>query len=279
MSGTVRDAWVYLGDDLWMPLANHHVSQDTPAPASLFGDLYVSAADYLSPSPMPASLEEAGSDPQRARELFLELQGTDFTSESAAVRYLESVYKLIEDYERIGYAQRYAWLVKSVAEKYNLRYRVEDPFRLRFLLPGSFANLYDELHRRHAADRHLVELLGEFEQAFDAYLRDDSTTNLKTCIGKASNYVEGVVSTESGSHGTLGKMCDQLSVWPHNTIKESLKCIYGFCSDYPGIRHGSSSGGVHRELEARDLTLASLLLLTFSGYLSGGVDERAVLGV
>jgi hypothetical protein len=277
VSGALRQAWSYLESDLWAPLADYTSGRET-APTSLFGDLYNAAVEYVSPPPTPMSLEQASSDPERARQLFLELRGGDFVSESAIVIYLEQVYKLVEEYEIVGYAARFVRLMTLVQQKYNLRYRVEDPFELRFLLPGSFVNLYDELHRHHAADPHLSGLLAEFEVAFDGYVRKDNVVNLKTCIAKASLYVEGVVGVANGTTGTLGSMCDQLQLWPHNTIRESLKKIYGFCSDYPGIRHAGNPGAVHRALEARDLTLASLLLLSFSGYISGDVDERTVLG-
>ncbi|MBK9137428.1 MAG: hypothetical protein IPM17_01465 [Verrucomicrobia bacterium] len=54
---------------------------------------------------------------------------------------------------------------------------------------------------------------------------------------------------------------------------------YGFCSDYPNIRHAGNPKGVLRPLAARDATGLSVLLLAFSGYLSPNVDEQIVLGV
>jgi hypothetical protein len=67
--------------------------------------------------------------------------------------------------------------------------------------------------------------------------------------------------------------------WPHDKIRESLVNLYHFCSDYPGIRHPGTPANARRSLEIRDATLASLLLLSFSGYLSSHLDERAVLGI
>jgi hypothetical protein len=276
--GTLRSVWEYLVVDLWEQLASFE-SNEASAPTSLFSDLYLAAEEYLLPRPTLASREEASNDPERARELFMSLRGTDFASESDIVFYLEAVHGVIADYEIDSYADRYVQLVEQVLDKYNLRYRVVEPFALRFLLPGSFANLYEELRRHHAANSHLSSLLLEFEQAFDRYIRTESVENLKTCISKASIYTEGVAGVAQKSSGTLGELCDKLQVWPHKTVGKSLKDIYGFCSDYPGIRHAGSPGGALRELEARDLTLASLLFLSFSGYLSGEVDAGAVLGV
>jgi len=164
-------------------------------------------------------------------------------------------------------------------KKFNLRYRLEEPFVLRFLLPGSFSNLYAELQRLNSGNAHLHGLLTDFEKSFDSYIRKLDPTDLKTCISKASNYAEGLASASHGSAGTLGALCNQLTDWPHDKIKESLQSLYKFCSDYPGIRHAGNPAGVRRALAARDVTLASLLLLSFSGYLSPNIDENVVLGI
>ena len=97
----------------------------------------------------------------------------------------------------------------------------------------------------------------------------------------ASNYVEGLASVTAGIPpvgNTLGPLVSRLTDWPHDKIRESLVNLYHFCSDYPGIRHPGTPANARRSLEIRDATLASLLLLSFSGYLSH-LDERAVLGI
>ena len=195
------------------------------------------------------------------------------------MRFLEDAYFVLTDYEIEGFATSYSRAVAGVLQKFNLRYRVDQPFTLRFLLPGSFANLYEELHRLSHDSTHLFGLLADFEKAFDRYVQTQDDTDLKTCIGKASNYAEGIASHTCGEHLTLGALADQLSDWPHDEVRDALKSIYKFCSDYPGIRHWGNPEGVHRELAIRDVTLASLLLLSFSGYLSPLLDERVVLGV
>ena len=44
-------------------------------------------------------------------------------------------------------------------------------------------------------------------------------------------------SKSDGTTDTLGVICNRWACWPHITVRESLKKLYGFCSDYPGIRH------------------------------------------
>jgi hypothetical protein len=278
MSGTLRQAWDYFTADLWEPLADYS-AKDAVAPSGLFGDLFESADYYLSPHPAGTELEEARNNTDKARQRFLALKGTDFTSESAIVHFLEEVRNVIADYEITGYEDFYRRLLRDILHKYNLRYRLDDPFILRFLLPGSFTNLYAELHRLNIGNGHLAGLLTDFEKAFDRYARTQDPTDLKTCIGNASKYVEGLAGTTCGKSGSLGDLCKEIKDWPHSAVQAALTKLYGFCSDYPGIRHAGNPAGVRRDLNARDVTLASLLLLSFSGYLSQDIDEQVILGI
>jgi hypothetical protein len=195
------------------------------------------------------------------------------------VLFLEEAHDVIAEYEIVGFDESYQRMLQEALRKLNLRYRLDEPFTLRFLLPGSFSNLYSELHRLNVGNGHLAGLLMDFEKAFDRYARNQDATDLKTCISKASNYAEGLASFTRGSPGTLGAMCDQLTDWPHDRVRDALKSLYKFCSDYPGIRHAGDPAGVRRVLATRDVTLASLLLLSFSGYLSPNIDENIVLGI
>ena len=278
MSGNLRHAWEYLALELWEPLADYSV-KDAAAPPDLYSDLFAAADEFLAPRPTDSELEQARNDPDKARQRFLALKGSDFASESAIVRFLEAARDVIAEYEIPGFEVLYRRLLRDALRKFNLRYRLDEPFILRFLLPGSFTNLYNELHRLNTGNGHLTDLLTDFEKAFDHYARTQDPTDLKTCIAKASNYTEGLASVTHGTAGTPGALCDQLTDWPHDRVKEALKSLYKFCSDYPGIRHGGLPTGVHRDLAMRDVTLASFLLLSFSGHLSPIVDERVVLGL
>lgn len=277
MTGSLRQAWIYSPADLWEPLAAYSI-KETSAPPDLFNDLFKAVDEFLSVATPETQFEEIRNDPAVARANFLALKGTDFTSESDIVAFLEATHEVITDYDLPGYEDFFKRLLRDFLRKYNLRYRLDEPFALRFLLPGSFTNLYAELHRLNAINPHLASLLTDFEHAFDAYIRNQSETNLKTCIAKASNFAEGLASATHGSPGTLGALCDRLGDWPHDKVKESLQNLYKFCSDYPGIRHAGTPGNARRALSSKDLTVASLLLMSYSGYLSPVVNERTVLG-
>ena len=277
MSGSLRPAWEHLAAELWEPLAEFS-TQNTVAPPGLFSDLFAAADEFLAPRPTGIELAEARNDPEKARQRFLSLKGTDFSSESALVHFLEEAHGVIVDYEIPGLDTFYWRLLRDAIRKFNLRYRLDEPFALRFLLPGSFTNLYAELHRVSVSNGHLAELLMDFEKAFDRYARTQDPTDLKASIGNASKYLEGLAGATCGKSGALGDLCKELKDWPHNAVRTALGNLYGFCSDYPGIRHAGNPAGVRRDLATRDLTLASLLLLSFSGYLSREIDEQVVLG-
>jgi hypothetical protein len=278
MTGSLRRAWDDLGPEVWEPLGDYSNNEEV-APPDLFSDLFALADDYLSPGPTASELEEARNAPDTARQYFLSLTGTDFTSESDIVLFLEEADGVISDYDLAGLSELYRRLLRAAFTKFNLRYRLDDPFIVRFLLPGTFSNMYNEIQRINSMNAHLAGLLEDFEKAFDRYARTQDPTDLKTCIGKASNYAEGLASVTHGTPGTLGAICNSLTDWPHDKVKEALQHLYKFCSDYPGIRHAGNPAGVRRALATRDLTMASMLIISFSGYLSPQFDERAVLGL
>jgi hypothetical protein len=126
---------------------------------------------------------------------------------------------------------------------------------------------------------YLADLLNDFEKSFDRYARDQDSSNLKNCIANASKYVEGLAGVTCGKSGSLGDLCKDIKDWPHSAVQNALGNLYGFCSDYPGIRHAGNPAGVRRDLATRDVTLASLLLLSFSGYLAPTLDEKVVFGL
>jgi len=290
MTGSFRKAWAYTPADLWELLAAHTgkalSGTDVAAPDDLFSDLFAAADDYFGVSTPETVFEECRNDPVAARFRFLAIKGTDFASESDIVFFLEAARDVIADYEVPGFEDCYKRLLRGFLHKYNLRYRLDEnpggEIVLRFLLPGSFTNLYAELQRLNAGNRHLATLLGDFEHCFNLYVRSKHDTDLRNCVKAAASYAEGLASATSGypeKNNTLGALAHGLSDWPHDKVKESLIQLYGFCSDYPALRHSGHPDHAKRNLAARDVTVMSLLLLSFSGYLSPQLDEHAVLGV
>jgi hypothetical protein len=124
-----------------------------------------------------------------------------------------------------------------------------------------------------------LALWSDFEAAFDHYARIQGDSELRTSIAKTSNYLEGLASVTNGKAGTLGKLLDGLSDWPHDKVKEAVKNLYGFCSDYPGIRHAGTPTHKKRQLDRRDSVAINVSLMALAAYLSKGLDQGEMLGI
>src|SRR3546814_1851063 len=66
--------------------------------------------------------------------------------------------------------------------------------------------------------------------------------------------------------GQLGAMCGQINSWPHPTIKKALSTLYGFASEYPGIRHAGNPQSALREMRSEEHTseLQSLMRISYA---------------
>jgi hypothetical protein len=264
--GSLVDHWQYMWPDVWSVLA-----RSRRAPSDLFIGLYRIAIDPPEDEAAKKQFELVVNDPVGARAAFEQIRARDFGSEVSIIGFLESAFVTIQDFEVPRFENLYRYLARGFVKKYNLRYRIDDPFRVRLVLPGVFASFYEDLARANGTDPHLKNLLNNFELTFGSYARTKQTHDLNACISNAFIYAEGLAGKSSGKSGPLGKLCDCLKCWPHITIRESLKVLYGFRNDYPGLGHGSSHKGKLRDLEPRDAIVVCLLLLSFSGYLTNEV--------
>jgi hypothetical protein len=126
-------------------------------------------------------------------------------------------------------------------------------------------------------DAHLDSLMKEFENAIRDLRTDCSDGRIKTCIHKQVNLLEAIGRACPGVTETkLGGICNQLDTWPHAAIKASLKNLYGFASDYPGIRHGGTPASAIRDIEMRDMVAMSILLAGFMPYLTDQINADLV---
>jgi hypothetical protein len=258
--------------DVWNVL-----SRSRRAPPDLFIDLYRAVTDSLQNPPDYEQFELTMNDPMQARAAFEQIRQQDFGDELSVVGFLESAYVTIQNFEIPRFEKLYTYLVRGFIKKYNLRYRIDDPFRVRLVLPGVFASFYEDLTRVNSTDRHLAALMNNFEMAFGSYARTKQAHELNACVSSAFIYAEGLAGKTSGENDTLANLCDCLDCWPHVTIRESLKRLYGFRNDYPGLGHAGNPEGQLRELEPRDAIVVCLLLLSFAGYLTEEVRIDDIL--
>lgn len=266
MIGSLIDHWKYTWPDIWSVLF-----RSRKAPADLFVELYRTATDSFQNPPDYKQFELAMNDPVQARLAFELIRTSDFGDELSVVGFFESAFFAIQNFEIPRFEKLYRYLVRGFIKKYNLRYRIDDPFRMRLVLPGVFATFYEDLIRVNGTDANLMTVMRDFELSFGAYARTKQNHELNACISNAFIYAEGLAGRTSGETGTLSKLCDHLKCWPHAAIRESLKVLYGFRNDYPGLGHGSNFKGKLRNLEPRDAVVVCLLVLSFTGYLTNDV--------
>ena len=230
MIGSLTGHWKYTWPDVWCVLA-----RSRKAPSDLFIDLYRTAIEPPRDEVANKRFELIVNDPVRAQEAFEQIRAQDFGDELSIVGFLESAFTTIQDFEIPRFENLYKYLVRQFIRKYNLGYRVDDPFRVRLVLPGVFASFYEDLTRRNRSDPDLKTLMNTFEQAFGSYARNRQPHELIACISSAFVYAESIAGKSAGRIGPLGKLCDFLKCWPHSTLRESLKVLYGFRNDYPGL--------------------------------------------
>ncbi len=283
MRGRLVDAWKYTWLELWEPLEQSpHVSDD------IYLALYVELEKALKHR-LKTSKEdeehriyfETSTDPAKARTFIKELDGQKLAGDPELVVFFKNAYDVFSETDSEELCTEFVQLLDEFLNCHNLRYKLQySPFKLQPHLPGVFASLFTEILEATEKEVHLLGLMKDFEHSFYADSRSHSTTDMKTCIAKASMLVEGLGSVHPDSKGsTLGDLCDSIACWPHRALCEAEKKVYGFCSDYPGIRHAGNVRGKIRELELKDSIIVPLLLLTAAGYFLTWQNISEVIGI
>lgn len=273
MRGELVGVWGDTWSAIWLPIAELGAEHN-----DIFCELYRAAAECgaLRVAPTPEVLADAIDDPVQAMELFQGLTSDDFKDEYGAARLVEAAFDVFEELGGDALSNEYFLLLESFIVKYSLRYDLRRPCALCPTLPGMFAGLMRELRQRTSNDAHLNELMSDFEEAIRDIRSDQSSGRIKTCIQKQFNLFEALAGRcPEVTNNTLGRICDQLVSWPHTEVKEAVKRLYKFASDYPGIRHAGTPANALRDVDVRDLLAVSVVLAGFAPYLAHEVDSAS----
>lgn len=277
MRGELLPVWSETWRDIWSKLAKH-----PDAPEDLFSELYRELVQAFVTLPTPEALADVVGNPVSARAAFQRARTIRFRNERALVEFLERAHTVVADLGGDALVNRYFLLVESFLSKFSLRYDLRRPFTLHPTLPGVFARMVSELKAVTRADANLHQLMGDFEDSVRDLRGDASANRIKTCIQKQVNLLEAIGQMcPTVTENTLGKICDQLGtapnvIWPHDKVRDAMKDLYKFASDYPGIRHAGTPGSARRDIEMKDLVAISVLLAGFTPYLSHQVDSNIV---
>ena len=280
MHGELIGVWAETWREIWLPLIEPSlVEDDEDLPEYIFCELYRALAPALSSPPSVEDLADIIGNPVQSREAFEATTAYELAGESALVGFFEAMHDALEEMGGDESTNRYFNLLSGFIGKFSLRYDLRRPCVLCPTLPGLFASLVRDLRALASQDLHLDRLMKEYEDAVRDLRFGCTDGRIKTCIGKQFMVLEAIGGLDPVvTKNTLGDMCEQLNSWPHATIKDALKKLYGFASDYPGIRHGSSAKGALRAIEMRDMVAMSILLTGFTPYLERRLSADAIYG-
>jgi hypothetical protein len=273
MRGEFIGVWTDMWREVWSKLAKH-----ADAPPDLFCELFREIEPAFIVRLDPATeLSDIVDNPQQSRDAFRAIKPIKLTGERALLGFLERAHASMVDLGGDGLENRYYNLIAAFIEKYSLRYDLRRPFSLHPTLTGVFSKLLHELRILTSQDATLKTLMNDFEETIRDLKADTSPGRIKACIHRQMNLLEALAQRcPNVTAQTLGGMCDQVGSWPHVTIKEAMKKLYGFSSDYPGIRHAGNPAGALREIEMRDMVGMTVILAGFVPYLSNGLDALAL---
>lgn len=272
MRGEFIGVWSETWDDIWDVLAS-----EEGAPDDLFCELYRELSAALKGKLTPEQLADIIDDPVQSKNAFQNARAEEFVGERSLVGFFEGAHEVLNDLVGEALANHYFKLLAAFIDKYSLRYDLRRPCMVCPTLPGMFASLVRDLRAVTSQDVHLDTLMKEFEDAIRGLRVDRSDGHIKTCIQKQMNLLEAIGQACPGVTETeLGPICNQLGTWPHQAIKASLKSLYGFASDYPGIRHGGTPASAIRAIEMRDMVAMSILLFGFTPYLTDQLNADDV---
>ena len=310
MRGELLNVWDKVWSEIFVKLSKH-----ADAPTEIFSELY----DAVIPQPQPPTepdeptqygedgqltdpeeiaaeatyqaalqefnaarshYEQAVSGNTNARRWLRTELPLHITSESKALEALEAVHAKVRDISGDELTNRYFQLVEAFIDKYSLRYDLRRPFSMHPTLPGIFARMVLNLKLAAQNDAHLATAFHEFEDALRDLTAEQTPNRIKTCIAKQTNFLEAIGQVAPNVTGnTLGQICDQVGTWPHERIKDSVKNLYGFASNYPGIRHGGTPANQLREIEMRDLISVCVVLFGFSPYLTDQLNSDDIYAI
>lgn len=273
MRGRFQDTWQFMWAEIWLPL-----EETDETPQDIYTDLYVELVKAYRKAPKRKDFDSIANDAGLARRALETASIKDLRGEDSIACFLENAYDVLVETGHPQLPRVYEDLVASFLESRNLRYELVKPFQIKPHVSGVFTALLSDVMTAMQGNPDLIEAAMEFEHAFGALTRSHSEPDMKTCIQKTAMLVEAIASVYPNAQGSsLGELCDSIKCWPHTSVKDAMKKLYGFCSDYPGIRHNVGRRGRLRTLEMRDSIIVPLLLLTASGYFGPNTDLMATL--
>lgn len=285
MRGEFLGVWSETWRDIWQPLVERPLDdEDRGIPDDIFCELYAVLAGNpkkpgaLRETPSVESLADVLDSAIQSREAFANSTADDMSGEPALVAFFERVHGALEEYGGDLLANRYFNLLARFIETFNLRYDLRRPCVLCPTLPGIFASLVRSLGALAETDANIARRLRDFKEALQDLRLGPTEARIGSCVSKQVMLLEAIASAGGASGTDLAALCKNVADWPHPAVRASLLNLYGFASDFPGLRHGTPSKGMGRNLDMRDVIAMSILLTGFTPHLHGQLTAEAIYG-
>jgi hypothetical protein len=255
-----------LGPTCGHPLADDHI----------WAEIFREYPKYSRFSIAPEVVAGIVDDTEESRSAVLSLRGSDFVGELAVVGFIESIYLAIEENYQALLASFYRERLVDFVDAHSTRYSITGSLRISVSLSGIVESILASV-RGLAGEDVGVQLAMEGVELALADLREGATpARIKVCIQRETNLLEAVAQAHPDVRTkTLSDHVKELNTWPHRGVSSSLSSLYGFASDYPGIRHAGNVASALRDLDSRDAVAMSTLMF---GYLPYLLDSTLSLG-
>lgn len=278
MRGEFIGVWTETWRELWQPLIEQSLSEDDEGfPEDIFCEPNRALAAALSPRPSVENLAEIIGSTVQSREAFEAVTTDDIVGERALTEFFESVHDTLEELGDIQLTDHYFLLLSGFIDKFSLRYDLRRPCTLSPTLPGMFTGLLQELDVLSTSDQNIGERLRDFKESIQDLRMGATEGRISNCIMKQVMLLEAVAAASGkAARSDLAALCKALEHWPHPAVQQSLLKLYGFASDFPGVRHGTPSTGRKCDIGMRDMVAMSILLAGFTPYLTHGLNPDVV---
>ncbi len=265
MRGEFIGVWSETWREIWLPLIDEPLGgSDEGVPEDIFCELYRELAKALKAQPSIEALADIIDNPVQSREAFEKTTAADLAGERAVVTFLEAVHPTLDDLGGDELSNRYFNLLAAFIDKFSLRYDLRRPCVICPTLPGIFANLTRSVTSLAEADANVARRLRDFKEALQDLRLGPSEGRISNCVAKQVMLLEAVAASAGISGSDLAALCKAIPDWPHPAVRSALLNLYGFSSDFPGMRHGTPSSGMARDIDMRDLVALSILLAGFT---------------
>ncbi len=227
------------------------------------------------------AVEKTINDAEASRKSFENIAAVDLGGEGPVVGFFEAVHGTLEQFEKAGddeLTNRYFNLLTAFIEKFSLRYDLRRPCVICPTLPGIFVSLVRALDDLANTDANVARRLRDFKEALQDLRLGSTEARMGNCVAKQVMLLEAIASAGGASGTDLAALCKAVSDWPHPAVRSSLLSLYGFASDFPGLRHGTPSRGMARDLDMRDIVAMSILLTGFTPHLTRQLSADAIYG-